>query len=139
MPFFALRFPLHRKGEWHVKFDVFSCGVDETLPLIYLWQIESQSGEVTYRYVGKASGGSGRPRKHYQRNVLNLLAGKPYRKSKPEKYREVHIRLAEATKLGSNLSLYLLENVIDVSAINRVEKAAQIQYCTRPYSVLPMA
>jgi hypothetical protein len=120
-----------------MNFGIYDCGVDQAKPLIYLWQIESRSGEVIYRYVGKASGGSNRPRKHYLRNVRNLLAGKPYRKNKPENYREVHRRLAEATQIGHKLILYLLENVEDVYAINQVERRAQVRYCTSPYCELP--
>ena len=54
-------------------------GVDESKPLLYMWQVNDDDGLIVYRYVGKAQGGSARRRKHYRRNVNNYIAGKPYR------------------------------------------------------------
>lgn len=68
-------------------------GVDETQPLIYLWTITYPDGRIS-RYVGKAVRGSKRPLTQYRRNLENLLAGRPYRKSKPDRFRTVHRAMA---------------------------------------------
>jgi len=52
---------------------------DVDRPLICLWEILGSDGKVSFRCVGKASGGAQRPRTQYERNVNNLLSGKPYR------------------------------------------------------------
>ncbi|VVO21805.1 hypothetical protein [Pseudomonas fluorescens] len=120
-----------------MDFDFYPCGVDEKKPLLYLWQIEDAQGGVLYRYVGKANGGSKRPLTQYLRNVRNLQAGKPYRKGKPDAFREVHRKLADAAVRGYRLSLHLLENVAQIESIYDVESSAQRQYCTPPYCDLP--
>lgn len=86
-------------------------GIDEGSPLIYCWEIDDGGGEIEYRYVGKSINGSHRPRTAYRLNVNRLLAGKPYRKGKPDGFRVVHRRLADATKNGHSITLRLLSNV----------------------------
>ncbi len=104
--------------------------VDPSLPLIYLWEVHDRAGHLTYAYVGKASGGDGRPRRHYKRNVRNLLEGQPYRKGKPDEFRRVHHELAEAVRLGHRITLTLLCNVAEGEDINEVERQMQAEHAT---------
>jgi hypothetical protein len=124
---------------WTMDFDVFTCGVDETKPLLYLWQIEDENGQVLYRYVGKSEHGARRPLTQYRRNVLNHLAGRPYRKGKPEAFRAVHLRMSDAVANGHRITLYLLQNVSDVAQIFSVERHEQEKFCSTPYCDLPPA
>ena len=96
--------------------------VDEVQPLIYMWEIRNHAGQLIGRYVGKAKAGANRPRKHYARNVANILAGKPYRKGNPDGYRRVHRALAEAERLGYVLTLSFLCNVNQEETINEAEQ-----------------
>jgi hypothetical protein len=91
-----------------MNFEIDTNGIDETAPLIYQWDVTI--GGRTHRYVGKAKNGSGRPRRHYARNVGRLLAGKPYRASKPDEWRRVHRVMAEAVRCGGAIRLHLVEN-----------------------------
>jgi len=97
--------------------------VDQERPLLYLWEVFDGSGCLLHSYVGKAIRGSGRPLRHYRRNVRNLLQNKPYRKGKADKYRLSHHALAEATKNGHKIVLTLLRNVEEttLSAAERQE------------------
>lgn len=97
-------------------------GVDQSRPLIYMWEIWANDGTLLGCYVGKASRGSSRPLSHYKRNVMNILDGKPYRKGKPDGYRRVHRILAEATRSGYRVRLSLLKNVELHESINQVER-----------------
>ena len=96
--------------------------IDPTKPLIYLWEILDFYGEVCYRYVGKASRGANRPRKHYRRNVNKLLLGHPYRKNRPDKFRLVHRKLAEAVKGGHTIRLLFICNVALLENIDLIER-----------------
>jgi hypothetical protein len=103
-------------------------GANPEQPLIYLWEIVAADGEVLCRYVGKAAGGANRPRKHYRRNVNNLLHGRPYRKNKPTEFRSVHHRLAEALQQGHALRLSFICNIVPGQNINAVERHWQEHY-----------
>lgn len=96
--------------------------VDPTQPLIYLWEILDSDEKVCYRYVGKASGGANRPRKHYRRNVNNLLFGHPYRKNRQDKFRKVHHQLKKAVESGQTIRLSFLCNVAPHENIDVVER-----------------
>lgn len=96
--------------------------LDESLPLIYMWEITDQDGNRVGRYVGKAKSGAKRPRTHYARNVNRLLADKPYRKNKPDQYRRVHKALAHAALEGHKITLSFLCNVRRDENINEVER-----------------
>lgn len=111
-----------------MKFIELKSNTNPNLPLIYLWEIVGYGGEVIYRYVGKAAGGAGRPRKHYQRNVDNLLAGRPYRKNNPSGFREVHHRLADAAWAGHTLRLTFICNIEPHEDINFIERKWQQHY-----------
>jgi hypothetical protein len=102
--------------------------VDPYRPLIYLWEILGSDGKVAFRYVGKASGGAHRPRTQYQRNVVNLIEGRPYRRSKPEAFRAVHWRMAQAVSDGEVIQLRLLCNVQEGQNINALERHWQAHY-----------
>jgi hypothetical protein len=110
-------------GQVRFAHEIELSGVDEGRPLIYMWEIWSDDGTLVGRYVGKASKGSRRPLSHYKRNVSNILAGKPYRKGKPEGYRRVHRILADAVSNGHRVRLSLLRNVEPDENINRVERS----------------
>ncbi|MCP9482717.1 hypothetical protein NNA36_12170 [Shimia sp. CNT1-13L.2] len=73
-------------------------------PGIYSWEIEGRGV-----YVGKYTRKS-RPLSEYNKNVRNLLNGKPYRRSKPDGFREIHRALAEAVTLERTIILKLVEN-----------------------------
>lgn len=111
-----------------MKFVEVEGNINTSLPLIYLWEVVNPDEEVCYRYVGKASGGAGRPRRHYRRNVNKLLLGRPYRKSKPDGFRSVHHHLAEAVTQGLTLRLSFICNVAQHENINDVERNWQVYY-----------
>lgn len=96
--------------------------LNEDLPLIYMWEIRNQAGQLVGRYVGKAKAGAKRPRTHYSRNVANILAGRAYRNRNPVGYRRIHRVLAEAATHGHVVRLYFLCNVQPHENINRVER-----------------
>ncbi|WP_408596641.1 hypothetical protein [Pseudomonas sp. PLMAX] len=122
-----------------MDFEVFTCGVDETKPLLYLWQIEDENGQVLYRYVGKSERGASRPLTQYRRNVVNHLAERPYRKGKPDAFRAVHLRMSDAVTKGHRITLYLLQNVSDVAQIFSAKRTEQEKFCSTPYCDLPPA
>ena len=97
--------------------------LDETQPLIYMWEIQDASSSLIGRYVGKAKAGAQRPRNHYARNVANILQGRPYRKGNPKGYREVHSALANAVQCGHRVRLTFLCNVGPDEDINEAERA----------------
>ena len=99
------------------------CGVDQSRPLIYMWEIWTNDRTLLGRYVGKASRGSGRPLSHYKRNVMNILDGRPYRKGRPDGYRRIHRMLAEAMGKGHRVRLSLLRNVEPDESINQAERS----------------
>ncbi|MDR3429263.1 MULTISPECIES: hypothetical protein [Silvimonas] len=104
-----------------MDFVFLSQNVDQTRPLLYLWEIiDLDTGKLLHSYVGKAKGGSSRPLKHYRRNVANLLANKPYRKGSPDGFRASHRALAQAVTTGHRIVLTLLYNV-DIEKINEAE------------------
>ena len=105
-----------------MRFDVRAYSVDETRPLIYMWEIHDRGGRLLGRYVGKAKAGAKRPRTHYARNVANILAAKHYRKSNPNGFRKIHHVLAEAQRLGHSITLTFLCNVPSNEDINEVER-----------------
>lgn len=74
-------------------------------PGIYEWAIDGLG-----RYIGKYKW-INRPRLEYGRNVNRLLAGKPYRKSKPGGFRLIHTALFNAWRDGRQIRLTILENV----------------------------
>jgi hypothetical protein len=81
--------------------------VDLSRPGLYEWIIEGVGS-----YIGVFTSPS-RPFGEYSKNVTNLLNGKPYRKNKPESFRDIHYDLAEAFLLQKNITLRLLETISD--------------------------
>ena len=96
--------------------------LDELSALIYMWEIYKTDGLLVGRYVGKAKAGAHRPRTHYARNVANILADKPYRKSNPTGFRRIHYALAQAERTGLQITLQFLCNVAPHENINEVEQ-----------------
>jgi hypothetical protein len=113
---------------WSFEFEEVEGPVDTDGPLIYLWEVFDHGGNIWYWYIGKAVRGADRPRTQYRRNVENLLAGKPYRKSKPNAFRLSHQRMAEATKLGLRIRLSFVCNVAADESINVIERHWQRHY-----------
>lgn len=108
-----------------MDFRVLCNEVDETKPLLYMWEIhDARTGELRGRYIGKAGGGSRRPLRQYSRNVRRLLASLPYRKGKPEGFRRVHYALATAVEKGDRITLTLLRNIQPGEDINEAERIA---------------
>ncbi|OQS45770.1 hypothetical protein B0T49_20290 [Chromobacterium violaceum] len=105
-----------------MEYQVLKNAVNESAPLIYMWEIHTRHGVLVGRYVGKAKNGATRPLRHYQRNVRNLLDGKPYRKGNPEGYRKIHRALAEAALKGYLITLQYLCNVSEGENINEIER-----------------
>lgn len=91
-------------------------GVDPAVSGLYEWRIEGVGC-----YIGQYTRAT-RPRREYALNVGHILAGKPYRKGKPTAFRTVHLRLAEAAKAGTPVTLSLIENVPDKADRNRRER-----------------
>lgn len=106
-------------------------GVDPTQPLIYLWEIRGSGGEVLARYVGNAKNGAQRPRLDYRKNVVNILAGKPYRLNKPDGFRAIHRQMADAILAGNTLRLTLLCNIPAGESIDAIEQMWQRHYGLR--------
>ena len=91
-------------------------GVDPLLPGLYEWRIEGVGC-----YIGQYTR-STRPRREYALNVGRILTKRPYRKSKPEGFRVIHVRLADAARCGRSVKLSLIENVLDKADRNRRER-----------------
>lgn len=89
-------------------------GVVETLPGIYEWRIEGAGS-----YIGKYTW-INRPKSEYEKNVLKILNGWPYRPQKPDKFRRIHRELAKAHREGRHITLVILENV-EPSSLNQRE------------------
>lgn len=101
--------------------------VDQSAPLIYKWTL-AYEGRIR-SYIGKSDGGSKRPLSHYRRNVNNLLAGKPYRKNKPDQYRAIHRAMAVCVRSGGTITLQLLENVDHCSIFDREQELIASHKC----------
>jgi hypothetical protein len=110
-----------------LKFDFQAVSIDPASPLIYLWEVFDAAGDLRYCYVGKAKKGDGRPRKHYKRNVKNLLRGGHYRKGKPDGFRVVHHELANAVQSGHRVVLTLIRNVLPGENIDVIEKEERLR------------
>jgi hypothetical protein len=96
---------------WEYKYDHVS-GADPDKHGIYEWKIAGRGS-----YIGKYTVFSDRCR-DYRRNLSNLRAGRPYRKSNEDGFRRIHRELSDANLKGLSITLVLLENV-DPSDINR--------------------
>lgn len=90
-------------------------GTTFDLPGIYAWRIEGVG-----TYVGRYTNRS-RPVREYANNVRKLLAGEPYRKSKPGNFRHIHRVLALAMQEGRSISLLLVQNC-SVEELNEREQ-----------------
>lgn len=108
-----------------MKFEVRQGLIDTNAPLLYMWEIRDQTDTLMYCYVGKSERGTGRPLRHYKRNVRNLLGGRPYRRGKPDSFRVVHRQLAEAVRQGHRITLTILCNVPPGANIYEWERRAQ--------------
>lgn len=85
-----------------MKFTKLNSLPDESGPLIYVWRV---GGDV---YVGKSVNGVGRAVGEYRNNIRKMIAGQPYRKSKPGQWRKVHQRLHAAVTAGEEITLELI-------------------------------
>lgn len=90
--------------------------VSPELPGLYEWRIEGIGC-----YIGQYTHAR-RPKREYGLNVGRILAGRPYRKSRPEGFRQIHRELARAAKAGKFISLTLLENQVGKIDRNRRER-----------------
>ncbi|MEI9403563.1 hypothetical protein [Mesorhizobium argentiipisi] len=95
--------PLVINPGWYTY--VLNENVDEMRPGIYEWHI---AGVGTY--IGKYTWIS-RPKREYERNVLKILNGRPYRPQKPTGFRRIHRELFDAYRNGRQIRLTILENV----------------------------
>ena len=112
-----------------MEFKTIKNDVNESAPLLYLWEIlDTSSGQSIGRYVGKAKNGSRRPLKHYVRNVRRLLRGEAYRKSKPNAYRTVHRAMRDAVQNGQQITLTLIRNIPSGEDIDLAERDAIVFY-----------
>jgi hypothetical protein len=78
--------------------------IDLGLPGIYQWDIEG---------VGTYIGQSKNLRKRlweYPNNLRKLAQGKPYRKSKPDAWRHIHLKLHDARTRGVGVTVTVIEN-----------------------------
>lgn len=87
--------------DWYTLIEIE--GVDCTKSGLYEWKIEGVGS-----YIGKYTH-INRPKKHYTRNVTNLLNNKPYRKNSAV-FRRIHHELAEAWRNQKQITLTILEN-----------------------------
>jgi ADP-ribosylglycohydrolase/protein-tyrosine phosphatase len=90
--------------------------IDRGKPGIYEWRIDGVG-----TYIGKYKRIS-RPEREYGRNIARRLSNKPYRKSKPDNFRRIHVALAAAVRSGRKITLVILENVPE-GDINAREQA----------------
>ena len=97
-------------------------GVNPEAALIYRWEIFGPDSARLVCYVGKSKNGARRPLRDYKRNVLRLLAGQPYRKSKPDEFRAIHRLMANAVQQQQTLVLTLLKNIAPHEDINAEEQ-----------------
>lgn len=78
--------------------------VDIDLPGIYEWQIEGVGS-----YIGKSKRLKKRLRE-YPNNVRKLIAGLPYRASKPQSFRLIHHELHRAQEEKRQIVFTVVEN-----------------------------
>jgi hypothetical protein len=83
---------------------------------VYEWRID----EVGL-YVGKSKRLAAKLRE-YPNNVRKLLAGRPYRKSKPDDFRAVHRNLADAHEWSLSIRFAILETC-EIEVLNGRERA----------------
>ena len=102
------------RPDWYEEIP-FPC-VDPALPGIYEWRIEGVGC-----YIGQYTHAT-RPRREYGLNVGRKLADRPYRKSKPDNFRAIHLALAKAAQSGVKITLRLLENCSSREGRNRRER-----------------
>jgi hypothetical protein len=76
-------------------------------PAIYIYRVGADV------YVGKSRNGVRRALGEYRNNVRKRLAGAPYRKSKPNDWRVVHLRLADAVMSGEHITLELRVSTLE--------------------------
>ncbi len=98
---------------WHDY--TLQAGVSENRPGLYEWRIEGAGS-----YIGKYTWIS-RPKSEYERNLLRMLNGWPYRPKKPNGFRPVHRALECAYREGRQVTLIILENV-DSAQLARRER-----------------
>jgi hypothetical protein len=91
-------------------------GVDPDKHGIYEWKIQGRGS-----YIGKYTVFR-RRRRQYRRNISNLLAGRPYRKGNPDRFRRIHRELKDAHLNGLLITLVLLENVDPADIYRREEE-----------------
>lgn len=101
--------------------------VNQSAPLIYLWQVKGPDGAPLFEYVGKAVNGSGRPKKDYSKNVRDLLSGKYWHGDKTKDFREVHYVLAGALVEKHRVYLRFLVNCTPEN-INQKERECQVKF-----------
>lgn len=90
-----------------MKFEKLNALDDEHGPMIYVWRVGADV------YVGKSINGVGRAVREYHNNVRKMLAGQPYRKSKPDAWRRVHRRLHAAMLAGETITLELIPSTLE--------------------------
>lgn len=73
-------------------------------PGLYTWTIEGVGV-----YVGKFTRKS-RPLREYNKNVRNLISGRPYRKGNVDGFRTIHRELAKALQSQIPIGLTIVEN-----------------------------
>ena len=91
-------------------------GVSSAVPGLYEWRIEGVGC-----YIGQYTHVQ-RPKREYGLNIQRILSERPYRKGKPEGFREIHRRLAEAVQGGLLITLTLLENHVSKDDRNQRER-----------------
>ncbi|RWB89233.1 MAG: hypothetical protein EOQ52_12725 [Mesorhizobium sp.] len=89
--------------------------VDEKRPGIYQWNIDGVGS-----YIGKYTW-INRPKQEYEKNILKILNGRPYRPQKPAGFRRIHRELFEAARKGLAITLTILENV-EPALLNQRER-----------------
>jgi hypothetical protein len=73
----ALFRPAHSPQSRSLTFEVASAGIDEAMPLLYMWEIFDYNDSIAGVYVGKAATAA-RPLGRYSRVIRLLLADKAY-------------------------------------------------------------
>ncbi|SDW49124.1 hypothetical protein [Paracoccus sanguinis] len=91
-------------------------GTNPSQPGIYVWYVDG-----TPFYVGQCNS-IGKRRRQYVRNITNLHAGAPYRKSKPGGYRHIHKALAAALTCGATIELHFVHNEPVKAERNKAER-----------------
>jgi len=99
-------------------------GVDDSKPGLFEWCVDG-----VCIYIGQYTDAEG-PRRDYEMNLARMWDGRPYRKQKPDAFRQIHHDLAKAIHDGREITFRILENQVLKSERNRRKRELIFEHIT---------